>query len=148
MQALVEESVAKLECVRSTFHMWTLTELWWALGRAIAERRNVLLREMHQMIRRKNDLGSVLNLDDEDEYGLEAFLERFKLSRDKYANKSIALFDLLFMPYKAQKQAALLFSVITSSLPLHFVKIVMSPPGPHHLEESLYRAEAHVVARG
>ncbi|GLB35077.1 putative glycoside hydrolase family 5 protein [Lyophyllum shimeji] len=68
--ALVEESVARLD--------------------AISQRRNVLLREMHQMIQRRNNLGSVFTLEDEDEEDLQIFLKRFIITKDDPETGSIS----------------------------------------------------------
>lgn len=44
---------------------------------------------MHQMMQRRNDVGSVLTLDDEDGEDLKAFLQRFHMPKDKYVLSSL-----------------------------------------------------------
>ncbi|RDB21560.1 Chromatin modification-related protein EAF1 [Hypsizygus marmoreus] len=68
-ELLVEERVAQLE--------------------EISERRNALLCQMYQMIRRRHNLGSVLTLNYEDEDDLHAFLQRFKMSGESLGAGSI-----------------------------------------------------------
>jgi hypothetical protein len=74
--------------------------------RAISERRNVLLREMHRMIRRRNDLGSILTSDNEDEEDLQVFLQRFTMTRDKYATVFLAVPFCIFTACEAPRQVA------------------------------------------
>ncbi|KAF9453258.1 hypothetical protein P691DRAFT_771618 [Macrolepiota fuliginosa MF-IS2] len=58
-ESLVEQRVAQLE--------------------AISTRRNELLRQMYHMMRRRNNVGSVLTLDEADEGDLQSFLQRFDI---------------------------------------------------------------------
>ena len=51
------------------------------IHRAISGRRNALLREMYHMMRRRQNVGSVLTLEDEDEADLHVFLQRFDLTK-------------------------------------------------------------------
>ncbi|KAJ8517435.1 hypothetical protein ONZ45_g5371 [Pleurotus djamor] len=48
----------------------------------ISQRRNVLLKQMHQMLRRKHDIGTLIPaLDEADSHELNEFLERFDLEK-------------------------------------------------------------------
>ncbi|KII89221.1 hypothetical protein PLICRDRAFT_29566 [Plicaturopsis crispa FD-325 SS-3] len=49
---------------------------------AIKERRNELLREMYHMVRRRDNVGTVFVLDEDEEEDLDAFLERFDLEKN------------------------------------------------------------------
>jgi len=106
IEALVEESVARLD--------------------AISQRRNVLLREMHQMIKRRDDLGSVLTFEAEDEGDLQIFLQRFNMTRDEYATVSLDILLRILTHCKALRQVAYIVSAKTNCLPLHLVKTLMS----------------------
>lgn len=62
IEALVEERVAQLE--------------------AISQRRNELLREMYRMMRRRHNAGSMSMFDDEDEDGLQDWLDKHDLNEN------------------------------------------------------------------
>ncbi|KAG1760047.1 hypothetical protein EDD22DRAFT_848778 [Suillus occidentalis] len=62
IEALVEERVAQLE--------------------AISQRRNELLREMYRMMRRRQNAGSMSIFDDEDEDGLQDWLDKYDLNEN------------------------------------------------------------------
>ncbi|KAI0748317.1 hypothetical protein C8Q80DRAFT_731689 [Daedaleopsis nitida] len=47
----------------------------------ISKRRNELLREMYHLIQRRDNLGSVISIDDDVEDGLQTFLQRFDLEK-------------------------------------------------------------------
>lgn len=59
---LVEQRVAQLE--------------------AISTRRNELLRQMYHMMRRRNDVGPVLTLEEAGDRDLQGFLQRFDIAKD------------------------------------------------------------------
>ncbi|KAG1730571.1 hypothetical protein EDB19DRAFT_1929409 [Suillus lakei] len=67
IEAFVEERVAQLE--------------------VISQRRNELLREMYRMMRRRQNAGSISMFDDEDEDGLQDWLDKYDLNE-----KFVALF--------------------------------------------------------
>lgn len=62
IEALVEERVAQLE--------------------VISQRRNELLREMYRMMRRRQNAGSIFMFDDEDEDGLQDWLDKYDLDEN------------------------------------------------------------------
>ncbi|KAG2061308.1 hypothetical protein BDR06DRAFT_986313 [Suillus hirtellus] len=62
IEALVEERVAQLE--------------------VISQRRNELLREMYRMMRRRKNAGSISMFDDEDEVGLQDWLDKYDLDEN------------------------------------------------------------------
>ncbi|KAI0957451.1 hypothetical protein AcW1_005838 [Taiwanofungus camphoratus] len=47
----------------------------------ISRRRNELLKEMYNLLRRRDDLGPVLNVDESSEESIEVFIERFDLEK-------------------------------------------------------------------
>lgn len=74
---------------RASLHIYAF---WLVLissfGRAISTRRNELLRQMYHMIRRRNNVGSVLALDEVDEEDLQSFLQRFDIAKECVAAHS------------------------------------------------------------
>ncbi|KAG2158054.1 uncharacterized protein EDB93DRAFT_742537 [Suillus bovinus] len=62
IEALVEERVAQLE--------------------VISQRRNELLREMYRMMRRRQNAGSISMFDNEDEDGLQDWLDKYDLDKN------------------------------------------------------------------
>lgn len=62
IEALVEERVAQLE--------------------VISQRRNELLREMYRMMRRRQNAGAISMFDDEDEDGLQDWLDKYDLNEN------------------------------------------------------------------
>lgn len=88
--------------------------------RAISERRNVLLREMFHLIRRRQNVGSVLNFDEDEEGDLHVFLDRFNLKK-KYVFSIHILRSLIhYICHKTvQKQARYhIFSTVKCIHPL------------------------------
>ena len=49
--------------------------------RQIGTRRNELLREMFHLIQKRDALGAVLSMEDDDDEGLQLFLERFDMEK-------------------------------------------------------------------
>lgn len=50
--------------------------------REISKRRNALLREMYHLVQKRDNLGSVIALEDDgEEENLQLFLERFDLEK-------------------------------------------------------------------
>ncbi|KAH0584018.1 hypothetical protein H2248_009593 [Termitomyces sp. 'cryptogamus'] len=99
VEELIEERVAKLA--------------------AIARRRNVLLREMHQMICRRRNIGSILPLD-EDEKDLNKFILRFQMTEDDVETGSICHLDDQAIPLAPSPQSqALSLSKRTSGRLVH-----------------------------
>ncbi|KAK1231486.1 chromatin modification- protein VID21 [Marasmius sp. AFHP31] len=60
----------------------TLVEQRIAQLETISERRNALLREMYHLLKRRENVGTVLNFDDSEEGDLHVFLNRFNMKTD------------------------------------------------------------------
>ena len=52
-----------------------------SLYREINERRNELLREMFHLIQKRDNLGSVISVDEDGDGSLQLFLERFDMEK-------------------------------------------------------------------
>ncbi|KAL0070630.1 chromatin modification-related protein VID21 [Marasmius tenuissimus] len=69
----------------------TLVEQRIAQLETISERRNALLREMYHLLKRRENVGTVLNFDDGEEGDLHVFLNRFNMKTDPQSGQFSSL---------------------------------------------------------